>query len=405
MAAEIVILGGGFGGLEAAFSLKSLLKPSCRITLVDRSQYHSFIPSIHLVLSGKVSADAIRIPLNVVLGAAGIRFLQDEALSIDADARQVKTGTGSLDFDHLLLAAGAANNFFDVPGSEQFSFRFRTPEDAEHIRTRMLQLLREAGTRCSILIAGGGTEGVELIGEILDLIDREGLQEDLAGGRITIELIEGKSNLLPNLPREAQDLAGEYLRGRGVRLVEGDRITEVKQDSVRLQSGEIRPASILIWSAGIQPSKLVRELPFAKDPWGWLKVSDLLQVPEAPALFAIGDAVSIYTGDGPLALQRLAYHALDQARVAALNIAAAVNGGTLVRYGPKSRPQLISIGNAMGILTTQERVISGPWVISAKKAIERKHLLNYLTKPLTSSVWSRVPGAAILQRLRTKLPI
>ncbi|OGW34172.1 MAG: hypothetical protein A2010_11520 [Nitrospirae bacterium GWD2_57_9] len=405
MTADIVIVGGGFGGLEAAFALKALLRPSCRITLVDRSQYHSFIPSIHLILSGKVTADAIRIPLNVVLGASGIRFIQDEAMSIDAAARQLIMGAGTIGYDPLLLSAGAINNFFDIPGSQQFSFRFRTPEDAEHIRSRLLQLLRDGGTPCSIVVAGAGTEGVELIGEVLDLISQEGHEEDLAAGRITIELIEGKSRLLPSLPPEAQDLVEEYLVRKGVRLSAGDRITEVRQDSVLLDSGVSRPASILVWSAGIQPSNLIRGLPFVKDPWGWLKVSDLLQVSDDPDVFGIGDAVSIYTGDGPLALQRLAYHAQDQARVAALNIAAAINGSRPVQYTPKSRPQLISLGKDMGILTTQERVSSGAWVVSLKKAIERKHLLTYLTKPVSSAVWSRVPGAGMLQRLRTKLPL
>jgi NADH dehydrogenase FAD-containing subunit len=401
MTEQVVIVGGGFGGLEAAFSLKGLLGHSADITLVNRDQQHCFIPSIHLIVSGKTTPRQICIPLNVVLGAAGIRFIQDEILSVDAGSREVISAGGRLAYDYLLLSSGATNNFFDIPGAERFSCRFRTAEDADQIRVLLLKLLHgeEAGR---IVLAGAGTEGVEVIGEVLDLIRSEGLGEELAAGAITIELVEGKGTLLPSFPLAVQQCAEGYLRQQGVRLIPGDRIAEVKQDRVVLTSGAQLAASLLIWSGGIQPSKLIRDLPFDKDPWGWLKVNDRLQVPADERIFAIGDAVSISTEDGPLTLQRLAYHAQDQARVAALNISAALSGGRPVSYEPRSRPQLISMGGDMGIFTLGDRVSSGPWVVSLKKAIERKHLMTYLTKPLSSALWSRVPGTAFLQRLRTR---
>ena len=404
MAERVVIVGGGFGGLEAAFSLKALLGHSAEIILVNKVQQHCFIPSIHLIVSGKITPTQICIPLNIVLGAAGIRFIQDEILSVDAASREVISAGGRLAYDHLLLCSGATNNFFNIPGAERFSCRFRTAEDAEQIRTRLLKLLH-AGEAGRIVLAGAGTEGVEVIGEVLDLVRSEGFSEELAAGTFTIELVEGKGTLLPSFPLAVQQCAEGYLRQQGVRLLPGARIAEVRQDRVVLSSGAHLASSLLIWSGGIQPSKLIRDLPFDKDPWGWLKVNDRLQVPADERIFAIGDAVSISTGDGPLTLQRLAYHAQDQARVAALNITASLSGGKPVRYRPKSRPQLISMGSDMGIFTFGDRVSSGPWVVSLKKTIERKHLLAYLARPLSSALWSRVPGAGVLQRIRTRLPL
>jgi NADH dehydrogenase len=404
MADRVVIVGGGFGGLEAAFSLKGLLGPAADITLVDRVQQHCFIPSIHLVVSNKVQPHQISIPLNVVLGAAGIRFVQDEVLSVDPLTREVFARAGKLPYDLLLLSSGATNNFFDVPGAERFSCRFRTAEDAEHIRARLLKLLH-GGEECRIVLAGAGTEGIEIIGEVLDLIRSEGRTEELDAGSITIELVEGKGAVLPSFPLAAQQCAEQYLRKQGVRLLAGERIAEASRDSVLLSSGVRLAASLLIWSGGIQPSRLVHDLPFDKDPWGWLRVNDRLQVPGDERIFAIGDAVSISTEDGPLTQQRLAYHAQDQARVAALNIAAQLSGGTTVRYRPKNRPQLISLGSDMGIFVFGDRVSSGPWVVSLKKAIERKHLLGCLSRPLSSVVRSRVPGSAFLQRIRSRLPL
>lgn len=402
MTTRIVIIGGGFGGLEAAFSLKGLLKRPFEITLIDRSAYHAFIPSIHLIVSGKVSADSIRIPLKVVLGAAGMMFVQDEALTVNTEKREVTTNGRTLPYDYLIVSSGAENNYFGIPGAEEYSYRFRTPEDADRIRAKLVQALTGEAT-CRFVLAGGGTEGVEVVGEVLDLIRDEGREEDLKAGRITIDMIEGKTRLLPNFPGEVQDIVEEYLRGRGVSLIAGDRISEVRKDGIVLDSGQKREASILIWSGGIQPSKLIRELPLLKDPGGWLKVTGLLHAPEDERVYGIGDAVSISIDGGLLALQRLAYHAQDQARVAALNIAADISGSEKVAYKPRTRPQLISLGRDMGIFTLEDRVYSGPWVVALKKAVERKHLMAYLSKPVSSAIWSLIPGAGLVRRMIVRI--
>jgi NADH dehydrogenase len=213
MTTRIVIIGGGFGGLEAAFSLKELLKRPFEITLIDRSPYHAFIPSIHLIVSGKVSADSIRIPLKAVLGAAGMMFVQDEALKVNTEKREVTTNGRTLSYDYLIISSGAENNYFGVPGAQGFSYRFRTPEDADRIRAKLVQALTEEAT-CRFVLAGAGTEGVEVVGEVLDLIRGEGREEDLKAGRIAIDIIEGKTRLLPNFPGKVQDIVEKYLRGR-----------------------------------------------------------------------------------------------------------------------------------------------------------------------------------------------
>jgi NADH dehydrogenase len=173
---------------------------------------------------------------------------------------------------------------------------------------------------------------------------------------------------------------------------------------VVLASGEEREMAMLLWTGGIQPTRLIRELPLSKDPSGWLKVTDRLHSPDDERVYGIGDAISIHAFGGPVPLLRLAYHAQDQARIASLNIASSINGQGLVPYEPKLRSQLISLGRDIGILVDGERFFSGSWVVTLKKAIERKHLMTYLTKPVTSALAARIPGADILQRLWRRLP-
>ena len=137
MSLNIVIIGGGFGGLETALSLHNRTASSVKITLIDRSEYHSFIPSIHEIISGRISARDIQIPLALILGITGIDFVHEEVLRVDLPEKKVITPTRALDYDYLVLSSGAENNFFNVKGAESFSCRFRSPEDAGRMHAKM----------------------------------------------------------------------------------------------------------------------------------------------------------------------------------------------------------------------------------------------------------------------------
>ncbi len=404
MEQQVVIVGGGFGGLEAAFLLKELLGHSGMITLVDRNAFHYFIPSIHEIVSGKSSVESIRIPFAAMLGPAGIRFIQDEVLSLNKANKEVICRDRTLQYGYLILSTGAENNYFGIPGAEEFSFCFRKPVDAERIKAEVEHLLEDPIATCHIVLAGGGTEGVQAAGELLDLIKGQSRENDIKRGTISIDLIEGKERLLTGFSPKAQEFAEQYLRARGANVVTGNPIIEVQKNSVVLERGGHRAASILVWTGGIQPAKIILDLPLQKDTRGWLKVTDRLHSPDDDRIFGIGDAVSVYNEDGPLSLQRLAYHAQNQARIVALNIDNHMHGRDLVVYTPKSRPQLISIGKDMGIFSQGDRVLTGTWVVAIKKAVERKHIMSCLTRPLISSMQARIPGAGFVQRLRMRLP-
>ena len=403
MSVHIVIVGGGFGGLEAAFSLRNLLRSSAEITLIDRHEYHSFTPSIHEIISGKVRPETLRIPLAVVLKPAGINFVRDEVLSVNPGMREITARESTLHYDYLVLSSGAENNFYGVPGVDKHSYRFRTPGDAERIRADLEAFLADPVSRFTVVLAGGGTEGVEVAGELIDAITDHGREEDLGSGRISVELIEVRDHLLPGFPVKAQEFVEEYLSHRGVKLITSSCIAKVKKDRVILASGSERAMTMLLWTGGIQPMQLIRELPLPKDPSGWLKVTDRLHSPDDERIYGTGDAISIQAFGSPVPLPRLAYHAQDQARVVGLNIFSSINGRALVPYAPKLRPHLISLGRDMGIMVDGERLSSGSWVVTLKKAIERKHMMTYLTKPVTSALAARVPGVDLLRGMWRRL--
>ena len=404
MSTAVVIVGGGFGGLEAALTLRSLTGDAVTITLVDRDSFHSFIPSIHEVSSGKITSRSIQIPLETMLAPAGIRFVHDSVTAIDHENRRVKTASEDLNYDYLVLATGAENHFFGVPGAEEYSFRFRTPDDAERIRAHLVRLLEEEQKDLHLVLAGGGTEGVEVAGELLDLIRDSGREFGPEGGSVAITLVEAQQQLLPGFPPEARAFAEKYLREQGVTIITGQRITAVREGSLMLAAGTELPQSMLIWTGGIKPSQLIDGLPLPKDPAGWLMVNDRLHSPADDRVYAVGDSVAVQGPNGPLPLQRLAYHAQDQGEVAGINISHDLRGKALMRYAPRYKPQLVSIGRGMGIYTQGDVFKAGAWVVTLKKAVERKHLMSSLTRPLLSGISRSVPGIDMLKRLGLKLP-
>ncbi|HAM53701.1 MAG TPA: hypothetical protein DCP92_24535 [Nitrospiraceae bacterium] len=405
MSVNVVVVGGGFGGLESAFSLKDLLRSSARITVCDRSEYHSFIPSIHEIISGKLHARDIQIPLAAVLGVAGIEFVLSEVLSVDTRKKQVITSAQTLPYDYLVIGSGAENNFYGIEGAESFSYRFRSPDNAERIRTDLGLLLARSDLKRTVMIAGGGTEGVEVAGEIIDFINDNAYGGDYNSGKIALEIIEGRVQLLPEFPPEAGEFAEQYLLQKGVTIVTGDRIKEIQKDTVILESGTRRGAAMLIWTGGIRPTRLIKEIPLRKDPQGWLMLTDRLHCPENQYIYGVGDAVSVYANDKPLTFQRLAYHASDQALVVSLNIYNHLRDRKQVGYSPKNKPQLVSIGKEMGMFICNETFLSGQWVIALKRAVQARHLMTYLTKPFFSAITSVIPGAELRHRMRILSPL
>ncbi len=380
MKPSILIIGGGFAGIEAALTLGGEVRTRAEITLIDRSGSHVFIPSIHEILSGKVSRESISIPLEALCAPAGVTLVTDEVRSVDTVRRRVETSGGTFGYAYLLLATGAENSFFNVPHAEERALRFRTLADAEQIRKGLLNVISDAGARRTIVLAGGGTEGVEVAGEIVDTIEQEGADDDLRDGVLTVVLVEGSPTLLPGFPAAAQAYAREQLATRGIDVRTRTRVREARKGSVLLETGEELLASLFIWTGGIQPAALIRNLDLPKDPTGWLQVSATLRSIGDERVFAAGDAVSILGEGGPMPAARLAYHAMDQGRVAATNIARQLKSKPLQQYRLRERQQLVSIGKRGGILVTGGTVRTGSWVVDLKKAVERKYLLASLLR-------------------------
>lgn len=317
-APRVVILGGGFGGLNAA---KQLGNTQYDVWVIDRTNHHLFQPLLYQVASAALSPADIAVPIREILSPyRNITVLMEEVVSIDKANRKVLFKTGqSLAFDHLIVALGARHSYFGHNEWEPFAPGLKTLQDALTLRDRIL-LSFEQAERCdsiaeaqrylNFVIIGGGPTGVELAGAIAeiayDVLLRDFRRIDTSKARIY--LIEGSPHILPVYPESLSLKAQKYLERFGVEVLTGKRVTQVTSEGVQVEETFI-PARNVIWAAGNQASPILKSLDVPLDKQGRVLVGPDLSLPSYPDIFVIGDAASLNNlpGLAPVAVQQGRY--------------------------------------------------------------------------------------------------
>jgi NADH:ubiquinone reductase (H+-translocating) len=302
---HVVIIGGGFGGLYAARSLKYA---PVQVTLIDRRNFHLFQPLLYQVATGWLSPADIASPLRAVLKRQrNVQVLLAEAIDIDVANRRVILTDGEVSYDTLIVATGARHHYFGNAQWEQFAPGLKTIEDATEIRRRIL-LAFEAAERESdpervrswltFVIVGGGPTGVELAGTLGELT-KDTLRYNfrhINPAEARILLVEGTDRILPAYPADLSAKATAALARLGVRVRTGATVTDVQAAAVILRSNEQSEriaTRTVVWAAGVQASPLGRILATATgaelDRVGRVIVAPDLSVPGHPDIFVIGD--------------------------------------------------------------------------------------------------------------------
>ncbi|HMG46809.1 MAG TPA: NAD(P)/FAD-dependent oxidoreductase [Allosphingosinicella sp.] len=304
---RIVIVGAGFGGLEA---VKRLRGAAADIVLVDQRNHHLFQPLLYQVATASLSPSEIAWPIRaIVRGRPEVSTVLASVTGVDPAGRRVRLNDGSaLGYDTLILATGARHSYFGHDEWEPFAPGLKTIEDATRIRGRIL-LAFEAAERendplrraalLTFVIIGAGPTGVELAGTIADLA-RDTLPADFRAidtRMTTVLLVEAGPRALPGYPDTLSDYARRALEGLGVEVALGEAVTEVAEGSVAFGGRSVRAGTIL-WAAGVRASPAAEWLGAAADEAGRILVEPDLTVPGHPEIFAIGDTVAIAGPDG-----------------------------------------------------------------------------------------------------------
>lgn len=326
---RIVIVGGGFGGLEAA---KVLGKAGLEVTLVDRQNHHLFQPLLYQVATAALSAADIAEPIRKILRRhRNARVILGEVARVDADKRSLTLTDGMvLPYDVLILAPGAAHSYFGHDEWAGFAPGLKTVEDARAIRSRSLLAFEHAEKTddpaeqqrlMTIAVVGGGPTGVELAGSLAELsrftLARDFRQVDPEKARII--LLEAGPRLLSGFSEKMSRYAAERLERLGVEVKTGAAVEEIGEDFVRF-SGEAVPTGVVVWAAGVAASPLGRTLGVETDRTGRVPVDEKLAVRGLPDVYAIGDLARCEDEEGN-PLPGLAQVAKQQGRHLATQLA------------------------------------------------------------------------------------
>lgn len=353
-APRVVIVGAGFGGLSAA---RALRKAPVSVLMVDRYNFHTFQPLLYQVATAGLEAEEIAHTVRGIFHEQeNFDFRLGTVSGIDLAARRLRLEDGGeIAWDHLILAAGAENNDFGVPGVAEHAFSLKLLPDAVALRNHVISRFEAAAAdpaeigrgALRFVIVGGGPTGVEMAGALSELIDKV-LTRDfphLDLSRSQVVLIERDDKLLAPFAPRSQNHAREVLGRRGVELRFGDSVVAATATEVRLASGETLPAQTLIWAAGVRGNHLARVLEaqgaeLARG--GRVKVEPDLSLPGHPEVFVIGDLAGS-SENGALHPQ-LAPVAMQGAKHAAAQIRRRLEGQPTQAFLYKDRGTMATIG-------------------------------------------------------------
>jgi NADH dehydrogenase len=363
MTTRVVVVGGGFAGLNAVRGLK---RAPLEVTLVDRRNFHLFQPLLYQVATGSLSPGEISSPLRYVLKRqANARVWLGEVVGLDIANRRVVLSDGSIDYDVLVLAAGATHHYFGHPEWATYAPGLKTIEDATDIRHKILLAFeaaerepdarqREAWLR--FVVVGAGPTGVELAGALGEIAN-DTLRGDFRAihpADAEILLLEAGDRVLPAYVPVLSAKAERCLRRLGVTVRLQTAVTSVDADGVRVKCGareEHLAARTVLWAAGVQASPLARLLVdatgAATDRAGRIIVGDDLTVPGHPDVYVIGDMAHVEQ-DGAL-LPGLAPVAMGQGTYVARHIAAKARGATAKPYRYFDKGTMATIGRAAAV--------------------------------------------------------
>ncbi len=322
---QVLVVGGGFGGLSAARALK---RAPVDVTVLDRENYHLFQPMLYQAATAELSETDVAVSLREILShQRNARVLLGEVASVDLDRRCVTTDLGEVPYDFLILATGAEPNYF---GSDAWEPSAPSPKSLAatlEIRRRVITALEladsiedEAERRVLLefIVVGGGPTGVEFAGALAD--GRAALTNTMRRihvDHMRVHLVHAQSRVLPTFAEDVSKKAAAQLERRGVILHLGRRVTGIDDTGVNLDDGSRLEAATVIWTAGVRPTSLARELP-VEHSHGRVVVTPDLSLPGRPEVFAIGDMALVEQDGHPV--PNVSPAAMQQGRAVARSI-------------------------------------------------------------------------------------
>jgi NADH:quinone reductase (non-electrogenic) len=372
MAWNVVIVGGGFGGAAAARELERVMpRQAARLVLINDTNFALYTPFLPEAASGTLEPRHVVTPLREVLKRTYLRI--GEVVGHDPDTRTVRLRAKygeeeDLPYDQLLLALGSTSRVLPVPGLAEHAVGFKSLADAIYLRNHVVETLEEAnatedlGRRDELLtyvFVGGGYAGLEALAELQDFA--ADAMESYPRARLhgmRWVLVEATGRVLPEIDPQLAEYALRELRGRGIDIRLQTTLEEVGPRSARLSDGETLPTRTVVWTAGVTPQPILRELNLPLDERGRVPVDEFLRVEGSDSVWAIGDCAAAPDPRGGTT-PPTAQHAVRQGPVAARNIAAELGVGSPAPFRYRSQASFVNLGRYKAVGRIGNRTFRG----------------------------------------------
>ena len=330
---KIIVIGAGFAGLRA---VKQLANADAEVLLIDRHNYHTFIPLLYQVATGFIEPELIAYPLRTALRRIrNADFLMAEVQQIDLKNNTVITDLKSLVYDYLVIATGSQTNFLQVSGAPQFTFPLRTLQNAIELRHQIMSCFERASATLDIaqreqlltfVVVGGGPTGVEVAGALQELIHnclvRDYPQLDMQQTRVIV--LQSGSALLSTYPKRLSKYTVKQLRDRGIKVHFNSRVQGTSAEEVVLEDDTTIATSTIVWTAGVEANFPQPEGDLSTANKNKVEVLATLQLPDYSNVYAVGDVAYIEQDGTPLI--GVAPEALQQGSAIARNIERQIEG-------------------------------------------------------------------------------
>lgn len=354
MSKHIVILGAGYGGLLSALTVRKYMsKEEAKITVVNQYPTHQIITELHRLAAGSASEQAVAMPLAKLFAGKDIDLKIAKVNSFSAENKQVILSDGvMLTYDALVVGLGSTTAYFGIPGLEEYSMVLKSAADALRIRRHIEDRIRDySKTRnaadATILIGGGGLTGVELVGEIADILPKLTKQYGVNPAEIKLLLVEAGPKILPVLPDHLIERATASLEKRGVQFLTGLPVTKVVDNTIDLKDGQQIVANTFVWTGGVQGNPLVGESGLEVNR-GRATVNEFLQSTSHPNVFVAGDSAVVFAPDGR-PYPPTAQIAWQMGELIGYNLFAYLNDKPQEAFSPVNSGTLASLGRKDGV--------------------------------------------------------
>lgn len=369
---RVVIVGAGFAGLAAA---KAFADAAAEVLLLDRHNYHTFLPLLYQVAAAEIDPSQIGFPVRTILRPLdNVDFLMTEVERIDLEGETVITAQGPVPYDYLILATGSEARFFGIPGAQDATFTMKSMADGVDLRNHMLSKFEEASRErdserrrrlLTFVVIGGGPSGVEYAGALMELIAGP-LARDYPNFCVDdarVVLVEAMPSLLGAMPQKLGRYSAERLQKMGVEVLLDTAVAEVTPHAVTLANGTSIATETAVWTAGVGGEGIAGRSGMQTKPNNTVSVLPTLQIADEPNVYVVGD-LAAFEQDGEF-LPMVAQVAIQQGEAAAQNILRQMAGEPLRPFRYHDKGSMAVIGRNSAVADIGGKAFTGfaAWLI------------------------------------------